>query len=77
MDNQLRPIEARPGVQGNAWISKHWEAKAERLVYMNTRGPECFDFTYYKEVSNILWYFCLCILHAQRCFVWTLTKREP
>lgn len=50
MDRQLRPMEARPGVHTNQWITKNWAFKAEKLVYMNTRGPECFDFDYYLKV---------------------------
>lgn len=56
MDNQLRPPEVRPGVHGNAWISNHWQAKAEKLVYANTRGPGCFDFSYYLEVRHKIVY---------------------
>jgi hypothetical protein len=50
MDNLLRPLQRRPGVQRNGWIARHWEAKAEKLVYMNARGPECFDFALYAKV---------------------------
>ena len=36
-------------VQRNAWITKHWTYKRDKLVTMNTRGPECFDFEYYVQ----------------------------
>lgn len=48
-DRLLRPAESRPGVASNAWIANHWTAKAEKLVYMNARGPGCFDFPYYAQ----------------------------
>ena len=52
MDRVLRPVDSRPGVHTNQWISNHWTAKSEKLVYMNTRGPACFDFEYYLEVRK-------------------------
>lgn len=51
-DGGLRPRETRPGVQTNQWIAKNWAIKTEKLVYMNTRGPECFDFDAYVRVSS-------------------------
>ena len=48
-DRLLRPPESRPGVHTNQWIATHWTAKSEKLVYMNARGPGCFDFGYYLE----------------------------
>lgn len=55
MDSRLRSEESKPGVHTNAWISNHWQAKAEKMVYMNTRGPACFDFKYYLEVGYHFW----------------------
>jgi hypothetical protein len=52
MDRLLRPADARPGVHTNQWITNHWTAKSEKLVYMNTRGPACFDFDYYVENNS-------------------------
>lgn len=57
MDRLLRPADARPGVHTNQWITNHWTAKSEKLVYMNTRGPACFDFSYYLEVGVVFFYF--------------------
>ena len=54
MDRLLRSPELRPGVHTNQWITNHWTAKAEKLVYMNTRGPGCFDFDYYLAVSRTI-----------------------
>ena len=49
LDLHLRREETVKEVQSNAWISKHWTYKREKLVTMNSRGPECFDFKYYVE----------------------------
>jgi len=57
MDRLLRPADARPGVHTNQWITNHWTAKSEKLVYMNTRGPACFDFDYYLEVGFLFFIF--------------------
>jgi hypothetical protein len=48
-DRALRPVDSRPGVDTNEWISDHWAVKADRLVAMNARGPSCFDFIFYVE----------------------------
>ena len=50
LDMHLRQGNAVREIQNNAWISKHWQYKQEKLVTMNSRGPECFDFEYYLEV---------------------------
>jgi hypothetical protein len=47
LDMHLRQGEAVREVHNNAWISKHWTYKRDKLVTMNLRGPECFDFEYY------------------------------
>ncbi len=39
-----------PTVVSNAWVDQEWDLKAERLLFMNTRGPGCFDFKFYQEV---------------------------
>lgn len=36
-------------IERNAWITKHWTYKRDKLVTMNSRGPECFDFDYYVQ----------------------------
>ena len=34
-------------ISSNAFVDDAWEVKGERLVYMNARGPGCFDFKFY------------------------------
>lgn len=48
LDLHLRRGEAKE-IQSNDWISKHWTYKRDKLVSMNTRGPDCFDFEYYAQ----------------------------
>ena len=52
MDNGMRLLKSKHGVESNDWISQHWQLKAEKLVYMNARGPDCFDFDFYIDVST-------------------------
>jgi hypothetical protein len=40
-----------PKVNANAWVSDAMSIKAQQLVYMNARGPGCFDFRFYLQVS--------------------------
>lgn len=49
LDMHLRQGEAVREVHNNAWITKHWTYKRDKLVTMNSRGPECFDFEYYVK----------------------------
>lgn len=49
LDLHLRKGDTEKEIQSNAWISKHWTYKQEKLVSMNSRGPDCFDFEYYFE----------------------------
>lgn len=49
LDMHLRQGEAVRQIHNNAWISKHWTYKRDKLVTMNSRGPECFDFEYYVQ----------------------------
>lgn len=36
-----------PDITSNALVDDAWEVKGQRLIYMNARGPGCFDFKYY------------------------------
>lgn len=36
-----------PDIASNAFVNDAWEVKGERLIYMNARGPGCFDFRFY------------------------------
>jgi hypothetical protein len=49
LDLHLRQEGMVKEIQSNDWISKHWTHKREKLVTMNTRGPDCFDFEYYTS----------------------------
>ena len=53
LDLHLRQGEVDKEIQTNAWITKHWRYKHPKLVLMNARGPECFDFDYYIEVCRM------------------------
>ena len=55
LDLHLRQGEVDKEIQTNAWITKHWQYKHPKLVLMNARGPECFDFDHYIEVCCCLW----------------------
>lgn len=39
--------QLKHSVATNAWVLDGWAFKAERLIFMNARGPGCFDFKFY------------------------------
>lgn len=39
-------------VEQNTWVSDSMAIKAQQLVYMNARGPGCFDFRFYVQVRR-------------------------
>ena len=36
-------------VNSNVWISDPWPIKHQRIAYMQSRGPGCFDHRYYLQ----------------------------
>jgi len=36
-------------VNGNAWVTDPWPIKRQRIAYMQSRGPGCFDNRYYLQ----------------------------
>lgn len=47
--------DGAPKVSQNAWVSDAMAVKAQQLVYMNARGPGCFDFRFYLQASSRNW----------------------
>lgn len=48
--------DGKPKVNQNAWVSDSMSIKAQQLVYMNARGPGCFDFRFYLQHNPDLSY---------------------
>lgn len=36
-------------VNGNSWVTDPWPIKRQRIAYMQSRGPGCFDNRYYLQ----------------------------
>lgn len=41
-----------PQGNSNAFVSQQWQLRAQRMIYINARGPGCFDFEYYVQVGG-------------------------
>lgn len=41
-------------MNANAWATDSMSIKAQQLVYMNARGPGCFDFRFYVQHNSDL-----------------------
>lgn len=51
LHNPTQAISAPQG-NANAFVSEQWSLRGQRMVYMNSRGPGCFDFGYYVKVRG-------------------------
>lgn len=68
MDTSMRSIDGNHKIQSNEWISQHWKLKAEKLVFMNTRGPDCFDFDLYIKACFPFLYYETPACNCLACF---------
>jgi hypothetical protein len=41
-----------PQGNSNAFVASAWALRAQRMLFVNSRGPGCFDFDFYVQVSG-------------------------
>jgi hypothetical protein len=44
-----------PQGNSNAFVASAWALRAQRMVFVNSRGPGCFDFDFYVQVGGQHW----------------------